>query len=97
MFPIVQVTVNALGKCEYCGCILNVSHFSAEAINATWKCPECDGELSHESFGFDKATKDAKKVRWVGPDRNWQDEEPQESFQLGELRVLPSRAASYLY
>lgn len=63
-------------------------------MNAKWLC-KCGGELGHLSFGYDKATSGAKKVKWVGSDGKWTETEPKEDFKLGDMRVI-IRMPAYL-
>jgi hypothetical protein len=77
-----------LGLCEHCGTLVSVSDYAAdESMNADWLC-RCGKKLTHTSFGYDKGTEGAKKVRWVSPDRKWTDVKPAEDFQLGKVRVI---------
>ena len=85
-----EVAVAALGLCEHCGVLLNMADMPSDAMDVEWRCPKCDGVIGHLSFGFDRSEKGAKKVKWVGPAGEWQDEKPEEPFDLGNLRVFPN-------
>lgn len=77
-----------LGLCEHCGTLISMDRMSADSMNADWKCPKCRGLITHVSFGYDRAEKGAKKVKWVGPDNQWVEKEPTEDFKIGDLNVL---------
>ncbi|OGZ52429.1 MAG: hypothetical protein A3B25_01925 [Candidatus Ryanbacteria bacterium RIFCSPLOWO2_01_FULL_48_26] len=80
-------TLATLGLCEHCGIMVSMANFPADAMGAEWHCPNCKGILGHVSFGFDKATSGAKKIKWVGPGGTWTDVEPKDDFKLGEIYV----------
>ena len=81
--------VEGLGLCEHCGAIVSISNYAGdEAMNADWLCGKCKGKLSHLSFGFDKGSRGAQKVRWVGPNGKWTNQKPAEDFRLGGLEVM---------
>ena len=75
----------ALGLCEHCGVLLDMSSLPPEAMDAVWKCPKCGKELTGKSLGYDPKH---KKVHWVGPDGRWSDIEPEEDFSIGDLSVV---------
>jgi hypothetical protein len=92
------VILAGLGLCEHCGELLTIEDLPAEAINAVWLCPKCNGILSGKTFGYDEKN---KKVHWVGPDGKWLDKEPKvapfNEFTLGTWRILinPPSASPY--
>lgn len=88
------VSVNSLGLCEHCGAIFSIQDMPPECLDAVWLCPTCRKELTNESFGY---TLDGKKIKWVGPEKQWVNEEPKEIFQLGNFEVLPSEEARLMY
>jgi hypothetical protein len=77
----------ALGICEHCGTILDITGFPSESMDADWICPNCKRILSHLSFGYDKETEDAKRVKWVGPGGKWVDKAPN-IFKLDGAEVI---------
>ncbi len=80
-------TIVTLGLCEHCGMLVSMANMPDDAMDAEWHCPKCSGILGHASFGFDKGTRGAKKIKWVGPDGRWTDEQPKDDFKLGDLYV----------
>ena len=80
-----MVHIAALGRCEHCGTILNVSDAPADAMDAVWKCPKCKKEITGLSFGYDGNN---QKFRWVGPNGEWTRTKPKEDFNLGNLLVV---------
>jgi hypothetical protein len=84
-----NVHIAGVGKCEHCGAIVCIQNLPAEALDAEWKCPKCEGTLTHLSFGYEKPEGGARK--FIGPDREWHNEEPGVEFDLGMLHVIPSR------
>lgn len=78
-----------LGLCEHCETVVSISEYpGGDEMNAKWLCGKCKGELTHLSFGFDRRSLDAQKVRWVGPDGKWTDKKPTDDFQLGTVQVM---------
>lgn len=91
-----MVSITHLGLCEHCGVLLNFSDAPAEAVKLGWKCPSCDGVLSHKSFGYEKGPGDKfVQVRWVGPGLQWVDKLPSRIFELEGLLVSPLQPSSY--
>lgn len=82
-----DVHVDALGLCEHCNALVSLQDMPADSMDASWKCI-CQGELSHLSFGFDKASVEANKVRWVGPEGKWVQQRPTKDFELGNICVI---------
>lgn len=80
------VHIAALGLCEHCGVLLNISNLPAEAMDADWVCPKCNKKTTGASFGYNKEN---VKVKWVGPGGVWVDAEPSDDFDLGnDLHVV---------
>jgi hypothetical protein len=82
------VSVASLGLCEYCGTLLTMEGMPADSIGAEWKCSECEGVLTHKSFGYDKGSEGAKKIAWVGPEGTWVPERPAQDFDLESFSVI---------
>lgn len=82
------VTLAGLGLCEHCGTLISMEGMPMEAIDATWLCPKCEGELTEKSFGYENE----KKILWVGKEGKWVDRIPAAppfgEFDLGNWRVL---------
>lgn len=95
--PGVTTYIVMLGLCEHCNCLLDTSNMPMDGMGAIWVCPRCGKEISHLSFGFDRSTSDAQKVRWVGPNGSWVDQCPSEDFRLGNLDVLVRAPSSIPY
>ena len=84
-----RVLIEGLGKCEHCGAILSIEGLPTEAMDAIWKCPKCEKELTGKSFGYEEAGKsNFEKVRWVGERRRWVRKKPSEDFNLGNWRII---------
>ena len=81
------VVLESLGRCEHCQVLLTLKDLPADALDAEWRCPSCNGKLSHLSFGYDKGGKGAQKVKWVGPDGKWANQKPDDNFALGDRFV----------
>jgi hypothetical protein len=65
-----------------------MSRFEADDhADSTWRC-WCGGELTHTSFGYNKATKGAQKIKWVDSQGKWTTEKPAEDFVIGDLQVM---------
>lgn len=80
-------SVDGLGLCEHCEVIVSISQYVGDdASSADWMC-RCGKTLTHLSFGFDKGTRGARKVRWVGPGGKWVDKKPTENFRLGNIQA----------
>jgi len=80
--------VDSLGLCEHCGKLVSVTDYAGDdSGNAKWMC-SCGKEVTHVSFGYDRGTSGAKKVKWVGPDGKWTDARPSEDFKLGKIQVI---------
>lgn len=82
------VSLASLGLCEHCGVLLTMEEMPSDAINAEWRCFKCNDVLSHRSFGYDRGEQGAQKVKWVGPNGEWTEEEPKDDFDLGNLFVM---------
>jgi len=80
--------VDSLGLCEHCGKLVSITDYAGdEGGNAKWIC-ECGKPLTHLSFGYDKGTTGAKKIKWVGPNHKWTDTRPTDDFRLGNIQVI---------
>lgn len=79
------VHIAALGLCEHCGVLLNISDMPAEAMDADWVCPGCNRKTTGASFGYNEKQ---IKVRWVGPGGVWVNAEPNTDFNLGHMLVV---------
>ena len=66
-------SIDGIGLCEHCGKVVSVEGREADGI---WLCEHCGSSITHESFGFDKPSFGARKVKWVGPGLNWVGERP---------------------
>ena len=96
-----QVFIDALGICEYCDELLDVTDFQDTDYTCI-KCPKCDEPLSKhkspeddwldilrlDSFGWRMFVDGWKQVRWVGKSRKWRRTKPRESFILQGWRIL---------
>ncbi len=56
-----------------------------EALDAIWACPDCGKKLTCKSFGYDQYN---KRIKWVGPDGKWVNQEPEKRFRLGNFDVI---------
>jgi len=56
-------------------------------MNAEWRCAECNGVLTHKSFGYEKFGDEWKKTQWVGEDGKWTQDRPISGFELGNWFV----------
>ena len=83
-----EVQLAGVGLCEHCETLLTLEDMPLEAMNATWSCSACGGELSHKSFGYEHGGLEAQRVRWVGPDGKWTDQQPTVDFQLKHWLVM---------
>lgn len=85
------VPLEALGLCEHCNTLVSLLGMPADSLDAIWRCTACEGKLSHLSFGFDRSSQGAQRIRWVGPNGQWIDQRPADDFKLGNLlvEVLP--------
>lgn len=95
MYRLVTICLNmhkylaAIGLCEHCGGLVDITDYASdETMNADWLCGHCSKPLGHLSFGFDRATQGAQKVKWVGPNGTWVDSKPEEDFKLGNITIL---------
>ena len=94
MAPKVPVLVDALGACEHCGVLVNITNLPVDAMGATWRCRECDGELTHRSFGYRSAQ--GGKEKWVGPGGRWTEKRPINDFELGPYCVSATPPPTFL-
>jgi len=92
---LIVVYSEALGKCEHCGTIICIEFFPIESIDSEWKCPNCEGKITHKSFGFDKGTKGCKKIKWVSSRGEWIEIQPEENFELGHFSVVVGPSGTY--
>jgi len=77
-------SIEALGLCEHCGQLIDISGLPAEAMNADWGCHHCGKKLTNKTFGYDEG---GTKIKWVGPDLKWVNQKPAEWFSLGKTSV----------
>lgn len=84
-----RVSCAALGLCEHCQGLVDLTQMPTESTDAKWNCPyhDCGKELTHKSFGYSSGGEDAEKVKWVGPGGKWVDRKPTEDFELNGLEV----------
>lgn len=85
--------IEALGLCEHCGELINITGMPTESLDAPWCCPSCKKELSHLSFGYDDPS--GGRVRWVGLDGSWTAKRPIKDFSLRNLHVLAGPPPSF--
>jgi len=76
-----------LGLCEHCGELLTLENMPSEAMDAEWRCPNCNNAINHKTFGFEEVNGEWEKIRWVGKDGKWTSERPKENFDLGAWHV----------
>jgi len=88
------VFVGGIGKCEHCQTLLTVEDMPAESIDVIWLCPNCEKELTGKTFGYEGQGEETEKVKWVGPEGNWQENKPNKDFDLGSWRVTIRPMAS---
>ena len=80
--------VDSIGLCEHCGKLVSITDYAGdEGGNADWICM-CGKPITHLSFGYDKGTTGAKRVKWVGPDGKWTNNRPTDDFKLGNILVI---------
>lgn len=84
------VSLVSLGLCEHCNTLLSMQNMPTGSMDAVWKCSNCSGVLTGQSFGYEGS----KKARWVGPYGTWTTERPEVSFQLGDWHVTCAAVAS---
>jgi hypothetical protein len=87
------VILASIGLCEHCGTLLSFQDMPFDAMNAEWKCSQCNGILTENTFGYrtvvgEDGKPKGEKVRWVGPDGKWTDQKPTEDFILGTWQIL---------
>ena len=81
---------NAVGICEHCeGLVSFMDYAGGDSLNAQWMCGTCGKPLSHLSFGFNQGEGGAKKVRFVGPGKQWVSEIPDDTFMIGGITITP--------
>jgi len=83
------VNVEALGLCEHCGALQNLTNLPVDAIDAEWVCSVCGKILTEKSFGYEGKDEDCKKTQWVGPGKKWLKEKCKDDFNIGNLLVIP--------
>jgi hypothetical protein len=81
------VHIEGLGLCEHCQALLSIENMPIEAMDAEWRCPKCNGPVSHKTFGFEETDKGWGKTKWVGPDQKWTPQRPDKSFDLGHWHI----------
>lgn len=82
------ILLEALGLCEHCGALLTAHDMSVDSMDADWACPKCSKVLTGKTFGYETTDGEPKRVRWVGPDRNWTGNRPSTEFVLGNWRIV---------
>ncbi len=91
------VSLESLGLCEHCGIPLSDEDMPADAMEADWRCPSCEGLLTNKTFGFEEIEGEWKRTRWVGPEKKWVEERPTDDFALGSWYVLITRSLDPRY
>ena len=86
------VLLAGLGLCEHCQTLLTIEGMSADAMDSEWKCPQCEGVLTNESFGYKE---DGSKIKWVGKGKKWTITKPTEDFDLGNWHVVMSMSTPF--
>jgi len=89
------VCVEALGLCEHCGALQDVTNLPADAMSAKWGCSACGKILTGKSFGYGGKGRSYKKIRWVGPGKKWVNEKCKDDFNIGNLLVIPEPLKTY--
>ncbi|MBI2013611.1 MAG: hypothetical protein HYS87_02180 [Candidatus Colwellbacteria bacterium] len=84
------VGLESLGICEHCKTIVSIEGMPPEAMDTEWRCPNCNGVMSHKSFGYESETGGEKM--WVGPNGDWVTEKPKESFEIGGFYAETTRS-----
>jgi len=64
---------------------MTMATLPSEAIDATWRCPNCRKKLTHKSFGFENPQ--SEQTKWVGSDGKWTTKKPTEDFTIGSWYV----------
>jgi len=80
------VSLAGLGLCEHCNILITIEDMPVEAMDAEWRCPNCEGILTGKSFGYEDGK--TTKTRWVGKDKQWIKTKPEEDFELGNWFVI---------
>lgn len=92
------VLLYGLGICEHCQTVLTIEDLPAEAMDAEWRCPKCNGLLTNKTFGYKEVKKEKwEKVLWVGKEGKWVDKEPTESFSLGKWLVEIKHRSTFFF
>lgn len=89
------VNVEALGLCEHCGTLQDLTNLPMDAIDAEWVCGVCKKTLTMKSFGYEDRGEDCEKTRWVGPGKKWVKEKCKDNFNIGNLLVIPESPKSW--
>ncbi len=83
-----HVLLELLGLCEHCGTLVFISDYAEDdTMDTEWLC-QCKGNLTPRSFGFDRGSSGAQKVRWVSPAGKWVDKKSTEDFKLDDVNVV---------
>lgn len=80
------IPIESIGKCEYCLVLLTIENLGSDAVNAEWRCPNCQRVLTHLSFGYENS-KGGKKF-WIGINGEWVSQKPENNFELGNWDVI---------
>lgn len=84
----IEVRLAALGLCEGCEASVNMQQLPLDAMDAVWRCGNCNTELTSKSFGYEQdGTGKWNRSRWVGSDGKWTAEKPTQDFTLGRFLV----------
>ena len=84
----IVVPLAALGLCEGCEVLVDMTRLPTDAMDAAWVCNDCKKELTYESFGYEEVAGKWNRTRWIGANGKWTDIQPAEDFTLGGYYVL---------
>ncbi len=84
------MSLECLGLCEHCGTPLSFENMPWDGANVEWWCSSCEGVLTNQTFAYEEIEGEWKKTRWVGPEAQWVDEQPDKDFTIGNWRVVVS-------
>ena len=88
------VSLASLGLCEYCNTLLTMEDIPPEAMDAEWKCPQCEGIITNKSFGYEEIEDNWQRTKWVDENGQWTETKPTNDFDLGDWHILVKLIAS---
>lgn len=83
-----HIFIDDLGKCLYCGALLNKEKLILVVSENQLRCSSCHHILSFkESFGMEKYKGEFKKVFWIDQYGVWTTEKPRKNFKIQDFDV----------